>query len=84
MRLSYCVSCLLSLFIIHYICFKATETAQQLKKTAGVPFHSKGRGLVKKIDTTSKIYMYTQWPQKVFGWDKCMNVIALDSNNIKS
>lgn len=33
----------------------ATETAQQLKKTAGVPFHAKGRGLVKKIDTTSKL-----------------------------
>lgn len=32
----------------------ATETAQQLKKTAGVPFHAKGRGLVKKIDTTSE------------------------------
>ncbi|MBN3282711.1 NELFA factor, partial [Polyodon spathula] len=31
---------------------KSTETAQQLKKTAGVPFHAKGRGLVKKIDTT--------------------------------
>lgn len=37
------------------ICFIATETAQQLKKTAGVPFHAKGRGLVKKIDTTSKL-----------------------------
>ena len=33
----------------------ATETAQQLKKTAGVPFHAKGRGLVKKIDTTSEL-----------------------------
>lgn len=43
------------MFIVHFICSKATETAQQLKKTAGVPFHSKGRGLVKKIDTTSKI-----------------------------
>jgi negative elongation factor A len=32
----------------------ATETAQQLKKTAGVPFHAKGRGLVKKMDTTSE------------------------------
>ncbi|KAJ7419015.1 hypothetical protein WISP_56169 [Willisornis vidua] len=32
---------------------KSTETAQQLKKTAGVPFHAKGRGLVKKIDTTN-------------------------------
>uniref|UniRef100_A0A673KAF1 Negative elongation factor A-like n=1 Tax=Sinocyclocheilus rhinocerous TaxID=307959 RepID=A0A673KAF1_9TELE len=34
---------------------KSTETAQQLKKTAGVPFHSKGRGLVKKIDTTTPL-----------------------------
>lgn len=46
------------MFIVHFISSKATETAQQLKKTAGVPFHSKGRGLVKKIDTTSKIYIY--------------------------
>lgn len=50
----------IAMCIIHYICSKATETAQQLKKTAGVPFHSKGRGLVKKIDTTSKIYLYGQ------------------------
>ncbi|KAI2662783.1 Negative elongation factor A [Labeo rohita] len=28
---------------------KSTETAQQLKKTAGVPFHSKGRGLLLDI-----------------------------------
>ncbi|KAM4053385.1 negative elongation factor A [Anomaloglossus baeobatrachus] len=34
---------------------KSTETAQQLKKTAGVPFHSKGRGLVKKMDTTTPL-----------------------------
>ncbi|KAF3837166.1 hypothetical protein F7725_004630 [Dissostichus mawsoni] len=34
---------------------KSIETAQQLKKTAGVPFHAKGRGLVKKIDTTSEL-----------------------------
>ncbi|XP_051546675.1 negative elongation factor A [Myxocyprinus asiaticus] len=34
---------------------KSTETAQQLKKTAGAPFHSKGRGLVKKIDTTTPL-----------------------------
>ncbi|KAE8628913.1 hypothetical protein XENTR_v10000283 [Xenopus tropicalis] len=34
---------------------KSTETAQQLKKTAGVPFHSKGRGLVKKLDTTTPL-----------------------------
>uniref|UniRef100_A0A8C4ECA3 Negative elongation factor complex member A n=1 Tax=Dicentrarchus labrax TaxID=13489 RepID=A0A8C4ECA3_DICLA len=34
---------------------KSTETAQQLKKTAGVPFHAKGRGLVKKIDTTTPL-----------------------------
>ncbi|XP_053314169.1 negative elongation factor A isoform X2 [Spea bombifrons] len=34
---------------------KSTETAQQLKKTAGVPFHSKGRGLVKKVDTTTPL-----------------------------
>lgn len=37
----------------------ATETAQQLKKTAGVPFHAKGRGLVKKIDTTSELQTQT-------------------------
>ncbi|XP_028331122.1 negative elongation factor A-like isoform X2 [Gouania willdenowi] len=34
---------------------KSTETAQQLKKTAGVPYHAKGRGLVKKIDTTTPL-----------------------------
>ncbi|KAM8940522.1 negative elongation factor A [Pelodytes ibericus] len=34
---------------------KSTETAQQLKKTAGVPFHAKGRGLVKKLDTTTPL-----------------------------
>lgn len=34
---------------------KSTETAQQLKKTAGVPFHAKGRGLVKKFDTTTPL-----------------------------
>ncbi|XP_006629208.1 negative elongation factor A [Lepisosteus oculatus] len=34
---------------------KSTETAQQLKKSAGVPFHAKGRGLVKKIDTTTPL-----------------------------
>lgn len=39
---------------LFFIVIVATETAQQLKKTAGVPFHAKGRGLVKKIDTTSE------------------------------
>ncbi|XP_007898573.1 negative elongation factor A [Callorhinchus milii] len=34
---------------------KSTETAQQLKKTSGVPFLAKGRGLVKKIDTTTPL-----------------------------
>ncbi|CAG12808.1 unnamed protein product, partial [Tetraodon nigroviridis] len=34
---------------------KSTETAQQLKKTAGVPFHSKGRGPAKKFDTTTPL-----------------------------
>ncbi|XP_015280405.1 PREDICTED: negative elongation factor A [Gekko japonicus] len=34
---------------------KSTETAQQFKKTTGVPFHAKGRGLVKKIDTTTPL-----------------------------
>lgn len=34
--------------------FTATETAQQLKRSAGVPFHAKGRGLLRKMDTTSK------------------------------
>ncbi|KAG8137735.1 putative Negative elongation factor A-like protein [Naja naja] len=34
---------------------KTAETAQQLKKTAGVAFHAKGRGLVKKIDTTTPL-----------------------------
>lgn len=38
-----------------FFIYAATETAQQLKKTAGVPFHAKGRGLVKKIDTTSEL-----------------------------
>lgn len=33
---------------------KSTETAQQLKRSAGVPFHAKGRGLLRKMDTTSK------------------------------
>ncbi|XP_075400721.1 negative elongation factor A isoform X3 [Tenrec ecaudatus] len=32
---------------------KATETAQQLKRSAGVPFHAKGRGLLRKMDTTN-------------------------------
>lgn len=41
-------------FILIVLYIPATETAQQLKKTAGVPFHAKGRGLVKKIDTTSE------------------------------
>uniref|UniRef100_A0A670ZSM4 Negative elongation factor complex member A n=1 Tax=Pseudonaja textilis TaxID=8673 RepID=A0A670ZSM4_PSETE len=34
---------------------KSAETAQQLKKTAGVAFHAKGRGLVKKVDTTTPL-----------------------------
>ncbi|GCB69702.1 hypothetical protein scyTo_0010609 [Scyliorhinus torazame] len=34
---------------------KSTETAQQLKKTSGVPFLAKGRGLVKKLDTTTPL-----------------------------
>ncbi|XP_063160678.1 negative elongation factor A [Candoia aspera] len=34
---------------------KSNETALQLKKTAGVSFHAKGRGLVKKIDTTTPL-----------------------------
>ncbi|KAM6221756.1 negative elongation factor A isoform 1-T1 [Rhynchocyon petersi] len=33
---------------------KSTETAQQLKRSAGVPFHAKGRGLLRKMDTTSE------------------------------
>lgn len=44
-------------FFLFCFYIPATETAQQLKKTAGVPFHAKGRGLVKKFDTTS-VYMY--------------------------
>lgn len=40
---------------LFFTVIEATETAQQLKKTAGVPFHAKGRGLVKKIDTTSEL-----------------------------
>ncbi|KAF4013218.1 hypothetical protein G4228_004626 [Cervus hanglu yarkandensis] len=32
---------------------KSTETAQQLKRSAGVPFHAKGRGLLRKMDTTT-------------------------------
>ncbi|CAB1351522.1 unnamed protein product [Coregonus sp. 'balchen'] len=31
------------------------QKSQQLKKAAGVPFHAKGRGLVKKIDTTTPL-----------------------------
>ncbi|XP_046512298.1 negative elongation factor A isoform X2 [Equus quagga] len=34
---------------------KATETAQQLKRSAGVPFHAKGRGLLRKMDTTTPL-----------------------------
>uniref|UniRef100_H0WBC7 Negative elongation factor complex member A n=1 Tax=Cavia porcellus TaxID=10141 RepID=H0WBC7_CAVPO len=32
---------------------KSTETAQQLKRSTGVPFHAKGRGLLRKMDTTN-------------------------------
>lgn len=45
----------LNIEALFFIVIVATETAQQLKKTAGVPFHAKGRGLVKKIDTTSEL-----------------------------
>ncbi|XP_059779726.1 negative elongation factor A [Balaenoptera ricei] len=34
---------------------KSTETAQQLKRSAGVPFHAKGRGLLRKMDTTTPL-----------------------------
>lgn len=34
---------------------KSTETAQQLKRTAGVPFHAKGRALLRKMDTTTPL-----------------------------
>ncbi|XP_024907510.1 negative elongation factor A isoform X1 [Pteropus alecto] len=34
---------------------KSTETAQQLKRTAGVPFHAKGRGPLRKMDTTTPL-----------------------------
>ncbi|XP_062068730.1 negative elongation factor A isoform X2 [Lepus europaeus] len=34
---------------------KSTETAQQLKRSAGVPFHTKGRGLLRKMDTTTPL-----------------------------
>ncbi|KAM5272115.1 negative elongation factor A isoform 3-T3 [Ctenodactylus gundi] len=34
---------------------KATETAQQLKRSAGVPFHAKGRGLLRRMDTTTPL-----------------------------
>lgn len=49
---------------------QATETAQQLKKTAGVPFHSKGRGPAKKFDTTSAcacllLFFFFQIPANV-------------------
>lgn len=37
-----------------HLLLAATETAQQLKRSAGVPFHAKGRGLLRKMDTTSK------------------------------
>lgn len=39
---------------MHNLLLAATETAQQLKRSAGVPFHAKGRGLLRKMDTTSK------------------------------
>ncbi|KAM4854446.1 negative elongation factor A [Thomomys bottae] len=34
---------------------KSTETAQQLKRSAGVPFHTKGRGPLRKMDTTTPL-----------------------------
>ncbi|XP_037685178.1 negative elongation factor A [Choloepus didactylus] len=34
---------------------KSTETAQQLKRSAGVPFHAKGRALLRKMDTTTPL-----------------------------
>ncbi|XP_052606616.1 negative elongation factor A-like [Peromyscus californicus insignis] len=34
---------------------KSTETAQQLKRSAGVPFHAKARGLLRKMDTTTPL-----------------------------
>ncbi|KAM6150677.1 negative elongation factor A isoform 2-T2 [Erethizon dorsatum] len=34
---------------------KSTETAQQLKRSTGVPFHAKGRGLLRKMDTTTPL-----------------------------
>lgn len=40
----------------------ATETAQQLKRSAGVPFHAKGRGLLRKMDTTSKALLAALHP----------------------
>lgn len=40
--------------LTYHLLLAATETAQQLKRSAGVPFHAKGRGLLRKMDTTSK------------------------------
>lgn len=45
----------------------ATETAQQLKRSAGVPFHAKGRGLLRKMDTTSKAAPRLPWAASCSG-----------------
>ncbi|XP_058157536.1 negative elongation factor A [Dasypus novemcinctus] len=34
---------------------KSAETAQQLRRSAGVPCHAKGRGLLRKMDTTTPL-----------------------------
>nr|XP_020032869.1 negative elongation factor A isoform X2 [Castor canadensis] len=34
---------------------KSSETAQQLKRSAGLPFHTKGRGPLRKMDTTTPL-----------------------------
>ena len=48
---------------MHRLLLTATETAQQLKRSAGVPFHAKGRGLLRKMDTTSKaVHPSPEWP----------------------
>uniref|UniRef100_A0A8C4WXL8 HDAg domain-containing protein n=1 Tax=Eptatretus burgeri TaxID=7764 RepID=A0A8C4WXL8_EPTBU len=43
------------LTFIMFLSFAATETAQQLKKSSGITSHAKGRGLVKKLDTTTPL-----------------------------
>ncbi|KAK2489687.1 hypothetical protein MC885_015392 [Smutsia gigantea] len=49
----------------------ATETAQQLKRSAGAPFHAKGRGLLRKMDTASKAMPAALGPRSGAGMPRC-------------